>query len=70
MQVVPSTFNSVTEDEWMSRGVNIVTYANHMLRASYPAMLNTARSILKNGRSKEATEDLMSINEIIHLVPK
>ena len=70
LQVVPSTFNSVTEDEWMSRGVNIVTYANHMLRASYPAMLNTARSILKNGRSKEATEDLMSINEIIHLVPK
>ncbi len=70
LQVVPSTFNSVKEKEWMERGVNIVIYANHMLRASYPAMLNTAKTILEYGRSKEASDDLLSIKEILNLIPK
>lgn len=69
LQVVPSTFDSVKEDEWEKRGVNIVTYANHMLRSSYPSMLETAKSILSNGRSMEATEKLLSIKEIINLIP-
>ena len=49
--VVPSSFNSVNEDEWQERGVNIVCYANHMLRSAYPAMLDVAKSILINKRS-------------------
>tara|TARA_B100000963_G_scaffold215256_1_gene187759 strand:- start:5348 stop:6646 length:1299 start_codon:yes stop_codon:yes gene_type:complete len=69
LQVVPSTFDSVKEDEWEKRGVNIVTYANHMLRSSYPSMLETAKSILINGRSMEATEKLLSIKEVINLIP-
>lgn len=69
LQVVPSTFDSVKEDEWEKRGVNIVTYANHMLRSSYPSMLETAKSILSNGRSMEATEKLLSIKEVINLIP-
>ncbi len=71
LMVVPSSFNSVTEDEWERRGVSIVCYANHMLRASYPAMLNTAKSILTNGRSYEAEADnmCMSIKEILELIP-
>ena len=69
LKVVPSSFNSVTEEEWIDRGVNIVTYANHMLRSSYPAMMKVAESILKNGRSYEANEDCMSISEILNLIP-
>tara|TARA_B100000780_G_scaffold222692_1_gene161792 strand:- start:2400 stop:3698 length:1299 start_codon:yes stop_codon:yes gene_type:complete len=69
LQVVPSTFDSVKEDEWEKRGVNIVTYANHMLRSSYPSMLETAKSILTNGRAMEATENLLSIKEVINLIP-
>ncbi len=69
LKVVPSSFNSVTEDEWVERGVNIVTYANHMLRSSYPAMLKVAQSILKNGRSLEATDHCLSIQEILELIP-
>ena len=30
-------------------GVNIIIYANHLIRSSYPSMLNVAKSILKNG---------------------
>ena len=67
--VVPSSFNEVTEDEWEAKGVNIVCYANHMLRSAYPAMLSVAESILMNGRSFEATNKCMSINDILDLIP-
>jgi phosphoenolpyruvate phosphomutase len=71
LMVVPSSFNSVTEAEWEEKGVSIVCYANHMLRAAYPAMLDTAKSILTNGRSYEAETDnmCMSIKEILELIP-
>jgi len=69
LKVVPSSFNFVTEVEWIDRGVNIVTYANHMLRSSYPAMTKVAESILKHGRSFEAKDNCMSIEEILNLIP-
>lgn len=69
LKIVPSSFNLVNEDEWIDRGVNIITYANHMLRSSYPSMKKVAESILKNGRSYEADEDCMSIKDILNLIP-
>src|SRR5690606_9158462 len=44
--VVPSSYNQVTEQELIDRGVQVVIYANHLLRAAYPAMMDAARSIL------------------------
>ena len=70
LMVVPSSFNIVTEQEWLDKGVNIVCYANHMLRSAYPAMLSVAKSILKNGRSLEAADDCLSIKEILELIPE
>ena len=67
--VVPSSFNSITEDELLDHGVNIVIYANHLLRSAYPSMIQTAQSILKHGRSLECDKDLMSIKEILELIP-
>ena len=67
--VVPSSFNSVTIEEFVELGVNVVITANHMLRASYPAMLKVAESILINGRSEEAESDCMSIKEILEFIP-
>jgi phosphoenolpyruvate phosphomutase len=66
---VPSTYSRVTEDELSDFGVNIVIYANHMLRSAYPAMAQTARLILSSGRALEADELCMPINDIITLVP-
>lgn len=66
--VVPSTYSSVTEDELIEHGINIVIYANQMLRAAFPAMEKTAKSILINRRAKEADGDLMSIKDIITLI--
>ena len=68
--VVPTTFNHITEDEFAEWGVNIVIYANHMLRSAYPAMVNCAKSILEHGRCKEASADFcMPIKEILTLIP-
>ena len=67
--VVPSTYNHIYEDEFIDWGVNIVIYANHMLRSSYPAMNQVAQSILKNKRSYDANELCMSIKEILELIP-
>jgi phosphoenolpyruvate phosphomutase len=67
--VVPSSYNSVSEEELVSAGANIIIHANHLLRAAYPAMLSTAESILRHGRSLEADSQIMSINEILSLIP-
>lgn len=67
--VVPTSYNSVTETELIDAGINVVIYANHMLRAAYPAMSYVAHAILKNGRTAEIEGDLMSIKEILELIP-
>ena len=66
---VPTTYNQITEEELSSWGVNIVIYANHLLRAAYPAMVRCARTILKNGRSYETNNMCMPIKEILELIP-
>jgi phosphoenolpyruvate phosphomutase len=66
---VPSSYNMVTEEELMDRGVNVIIYANHLIRAAYPAMINVATSILENSRSYEADSNLLSIKEILKLIP-
>lgn len=68
--VVPTTFNSITEEEFAAHGVNIVIYANQLMRSAFPAMQNTACSILKYGRCKEADEEIMPIRDIITLIPE
>ena len=68
--VVPSTYAHMTENELQDLGVNVVIYANHLLRSAYPAMVNTAKSLLENSRGMEASRDYcMSIKEIINLIP-
>ena len=66
---VPSTYNSVKESTLINKKFNVVIYANHLFRASYPAMQKTAKSILKFGRSKELDSKLISIKEILKLIP-
>ena len=68
--VVPTSFNSVTEDEFIRRGVNIVIYANHLTRSGFPAMKKVAETILLNRRAKEADEMCMSIKDILTLIPE
>jgi phosphoenolpyruvate phosphomutase len=67
--VVPTTYNRFTEKELTEWGATISIYANHMLRASYPAMMNAARLILEKERSLEADEFCMPIKEILELIP-
>lgn len=65
---VPTSFNDITFDKLVACGFNIVIYANHMLRAAYPAMKSILPEILKNGRTLEVEDKCMSIKEIINLI--
>jgi phosphoenolpyruvate phosphomutase / 2-hydroxyethylphosphonate cytidylyltransferase len=67
--VVPSAFDKITETEFAAAGVNIVIYANHMLRAAYPAMLDVATTILKNERCFDVRPKCMSIKQILEMIP-
>ncbi len=66
--VVPSSFNSITEEELAEHGVNIVIYANQLTRSAFPAMQRTAEDILRYHRAKEVDERLMPIKQIITLI--
>ena len=66
--VVPSSFNSITEEELASHGVNVVIYANQLTRSAFPAMQQTAEDILRYHRAKEVDDRLMSIKNIITLI--
>ena len=66
--VVPSSFNTITEEELREHGVNIVIYANQLTRSAFPAMEQTARDILKYHRAKEVDSRLMPIKQIITLI--
>jgi len=68
--VVPTSYNFLTESELEKLGANICIHANHLLRAAYPSMMDTATSILKNGRTKELEDDgkVMSVKKILELI--
>ena len=66
--VVPSSFNTITEEELASHGVNIVIYANQLTRSAFPAMQKTAEDILRYHRAKEVDDRLMPIKQIITLI--
>ncbi len=66
--VVPTSFNTVTEEELAAHGANIVIYANQLTRSAFPAMENTAKEILKYHRAKEIDDRLMPFKDIITLI--
>ena len=67
--VVPTSFNTVTEEEFKARGVNIVIYANQLTRTAFPAMQNAVKSILRHHRAKECDDICMPFRDIIRLIP-
>lgn len=67
--LVPTSFNSVTEEEWKERGANIIIYANQLMRAEVPAMQKAAEIILENHRAEECDALLMPFKDIIRLIP-
>jgi phosphoenolpyruvate phosphomutase len=66
--VVPSSYNHIYEEQLIEAGVNVVIYANHLLRSAYPAMVDVAKSILENERSTEVNDKCMPIKEILTLI--
>ena len=67
--VVPSSYNTIREEEMVEAGIKMVIYGNHLLRAAYPAMTEAASRILRYGRSAECDDLCMSIQDILHIIP-
>ncbi len=67
--LVPTSFNSVKEEEWKERGANIIIYANQLMRATVPAIQKAATMILENHRAEECDKILMPFKDIIRLIP-
>ncbi|GAB5558786.1 MAG: phosphoenolpyruvate mutase [Synoicihabitans sp.] len=68
--VVPTSYAATYEQELQDAGANVVIYANHLLRAAYPAMWKTAHNILTHQRALEADQDCMPIKDILGLIPE
>ena len=68
--LVPTSFNSVKEEEWKARGANIIIYANQLMRAAVPAIRKAAETILENHRAEECDAQLMPFKDIIRLIPE
>ena len=68
--VVPTSYNAVHEESLAAAGARIIIYANHLLRAAYPAMVSAAQRILRDGNSLKASETMLPINEILTLIPE
>lgn len=66
---VPTSYNHMTEDELAELGFSVVIYANQLLRSAYPAMKQTAETILQHGRAQEADAQCMAIKDILTLIP-
>ena len=65
---VPSTYSIVKESELAKNGIKVVIYANQLLRASYPAMYETAKKLLQHKRAKEVEKNITPIKNIISLI--
>jgi phosphoenolpyruvate phosphomutase len=70
LMMVPTSYNTITEDDLSSWGANIIVYANHLLRAAYPAMEHTAKSILENKRGFESESSSIPVEEFLKLIPE
>ncbi len=69
LAVMPTTYPKITETELAAAGINIVIYANHLLRAAYPAMRNCAERILECDRAQEAeAESCPPIEEVVEWI--
>lgn len=67
--VVPSTYPQKTFEDWKNAGVNIVIYANHLIRSAVPAMQRAAITILENGRSLELESTIMPVGDLLKTIP-
>ena len=65
---VPTTYNTISDDELINSGVDIIIHANHLLRAAYKSMLETASLISNSRRSYESDSNIASVKEIFSAV--
>lgn len=69
LMLVPTTYDMISEDELEEWGANIIVYANHLLRAAYPAMEHAAKTILESNRAYETRGFSSPIKDFLKMIP-
>lgn len=64
----PSTYSKTKEKIFIKNNFKVVLYANQLMRAAYPAISQTARSILYNTRSYNAEKKILTIKQILNIL--
>lgn len=64
---IPTTYSDIKYTELNRAGIDIIIYANHLVRSSYKAMEEVARLILKNKRTYEIENKCISIKKILNI---
>lgn len=67
LMAVPSTYFNLTEKEAEAASINLIIYANQLLRSAYTAMKETVETILKDGNSAGVENKIATCKEIIQL---
>jgi len=65
---IPTTYNTITEEELKEHGFRVVIYANHLLRASVKSMQDICKIILLKGRAFETEPHCMPVSKILSMV--
>jgi len=65
---VPTTYNTVSDDDLIARGFNVIIHANHVLRAAHKAMSEVAGAILLGGGSLAVDEACATVPEVFATV--
>lgn len=65
---VPTNYPVVFEKDLRDAGVDMVIYANQLLRAAYTSMTTAAESILRHGRAYEADQDYIAALALIRII--
>jgi phosphoenolpyruvate phosphomutase len=65
---IPTTYNTVREEELKKYGFRVVIYANHLLRASIKSMEDVCKIILLKGRAFETEPYCTPVSKILDMV--
>lgn len=63
--LVPTAYLQTPQAELVSAGANVIIYANQLLRAAYPAMLECARSILDDPSLRSSGLEMLPVSELL-----
>ncbi len=68
LMLIPTAYPHLTGTELAGRGASLIVHGNHLIRAAFLAMQQTARTILEHDRALEADQTIAPVAALIEAV--